>query len=142
MSRIESKVAIADLRVCSWPVDSGKVSGSNIRSVGGMLYSSTTMRYMRSATSNFHCAVSAWPTSSMVSATRAAPYFLARIVFGSRVLRPSSRLIELMTVLPEQSFSAASMTLTSVESIMIGFCSTALYRRMTCFMSATPSRPT
>ena len=43
MSRIASNVAIALLRVCSWPVDTGNTSGSNSRSDGGMPYSLTTM---------------------------------------------------------------------------------------------------
>ena len=47
-----------------------------------------------------------------------------------------------MIALPLHSFSAASMTGTSVLSSMIGLVSTALYRLMTSFMSRTPSRPT
>ena len=97
---------------------------------------------MRVAMSNFHSAVSAWPFSSMVRATSAAPYFLARIVFGSSVLRPSSRLMLLMIVLPLHSYSAASMTGTSVLSSMSGLVSTSLYRLIVSFMSRTPSRPT
>ncbi len=38
-----SNVAMALLRVCSCPVDSGNTSVSNIRSLGGMPYSFTTM---------------------------------------------------------------------------------------------------
>jgi hypothetical protein len=60
------------------------------------------------------------PSSSMVSATNAAPNRRAKRQIASSFSSPSSRLIELMMHLPPQSLRAASMTGTSVLSIIRG----------------------
>ena len=75
---------------------------------------------MRWAMASLRSAVSAMPSSSMVSAMTAAP---KRLAMGStRLVRfsPSSRLMELMIALPGIRFSASSITSASVESTRIG----------------------
>ena len=99
----------------------------------------------RVATRTFHSAVRAWPSSSMVSATTAAPCSLtSRITLVNRESgpSPSSKFTELTTARPPSISSPASSTAGSVESSTIGRVEAVANRKASSFMSATPSRPT
>src|SRR5215218_7772200 len=72
------------------------------------------------ATSSFRSRVLAMPIGSIVSATSAAPCFLANGTTRSIRSRPFSMLMELMTARPGIASRARSMTGASVESIMMG----------------------
>ena len=87
-------------------------------------------------------AVLAMPTSSMVSAMTAAPNFFASFIRSSAAFSPSSKLIELMIGLPPCSFSAASITGVSVESITNGAFTLLVKRVITSLISNISSRPT
>ncbi len=75
---------------------------------------------MRLATATFFSTVLAMPSSSMVSATTAAPCSRASGSTRSAFPRPISRLIELMTARPGYVSSAACITFGSVVSITSG----------------------
>ena len=99
----------------------------------------------RSATATLCSGVRAWPVSSIVSATTAAP--CSRTIGMMRAKRlagpsPSSKLTELMTDRPPRHSSPASMTCGSVESSMIGKVDAVANRPAISRMSTTPSRPT
>ncbi len=66
-------VSMPSRRVSSWPVAIGKVRQSTRMSSTRMPQLSTRSLTRRSATRTFHSAVRAWPSSSMVRATTAAP---------------------------------------------------------------------
>ena len=72
-SRMASMVSMASRRVSSCPVAIGKVKVSMTMSPGSMPQLSTRSVMSRSAIRTFHSAVRACPSSSMVSATTAAP---------------------------------------------------------------------
>ena len=80
------------------------------------------------------------PTSSIVSATSAAPCFFASGTTASMRLRPFSMLMELMIARPGTCSSAASMTDASVESIMSGV-STLIESSFTTFAICSASSP-
>jgi hypothetical protein len=99
----------------------------------------------RLATRSFQSAERAWPSSSMVRATTAAP--CSRMMGITRAYRdvgpsPSSKLTELTTHRPPSASRPASMTTGSVESSMIGNVDPAANRAASSRMSITPSRPT
>ena len=71
--RIASMVSMASRRVSSWPVPMGKVRQSTMMSEVASPQFCVRSVISRSATRTFHSAVRAWPSSSMVSATTAAP---------------------------------------------------------------------
>ena len=78
---------------------------------------------MRDAISSLRAQVLAMPacwSSSMVSATHAAPYFFSSGQILFRRSSPSSRLIELTIALPPWRLRPSSITTGSVESNMIG----------------------
>ena len=75
---------------------------------------------MRRAISSFRAAVFAIPTSSIVSATTAAPFAFTTGTTLSMRVRPFSMLIEFTIARPGMCSSAALTTSSSVESIMIG----------------------
>ena len=98
--RMASSVSFASPRRSSCPPPRGKVSMSKSRSPGSMPWRPTAMSWMRWATRSFQSAVRACPSSSMTSATAAAP---KRLISGSRrAMRrsPSSRLMEFTMALP------------------------------------------
>ena len=66
-------VSSASRRVSSWPVPIGNVRQSTMMSEAARPQFSVRSAMRRSATRTFHSAVRAWPSSSMVSATTAAP---------------------------------------------------------------------
>ena len=78
------------------------------------------MSWIRCATSSLRSRVFAMPTSSIVSATTAAPCSTASGTTASALSRPFSMLIELTIARPGICSSAASMTSASVESIRSG----------------------
>ena len=94
------------------------------------------------ATASLAAASFAIPTSSIVSATSAAPNSRASAAILSNLPSPSSRLIELMIGRPPITFSAASSTSSWVVSIMIGIDTAGTIRRSASVMSRTSSRPT
>ena len=100
----------------------------------------------RAATRTFHSAVRAWPSSSMVSATTAAPCSrtigMIRGVAATSGPSPSSKLTELTTQRPPSISRPASMTFGSVESSMIGSVDAVANRPASSRMSSAPSRPT
>ena len=83
MPRIASMVSMPSRRVSSWPVAMGKVSASTTMSPIFMPQLSTRSVMSRSATRIFHSAVRAWPSSSMVRATTAAPCSLTTFIIRS-----------------------------------------------------------
>ncbi len=99
----------------------------------------------RDATRTFHSAVRAWPSSSIVSATTAAP--CSRTIGITRPYRddgpsPSSKFTEFTTQRPPSISRPASTTFGSVESSMIGNVEAVANRLAISRMSAAPSRPT
>ena len=140
--RIASSVAIASPRRSSCPPPSGNVSMSNSRSPGSIPYRSTAISWMRCATRSFQSTSRACPSSSMTSATAAAPNRLisgsSRVIFRS----PSSKLMEFTIPLPPYSFSAVSITGTSVESNTRGSVACVRSSRAKRSTSGAPSRPT
>ncbi len=102
------------------PVASVNVRSSKMRSADSMPYSPTTMSWIFRAISSFRSRVLAMPIGSIVNATSAAPCFFARGTILSIRSRPFSMLMELMIARPGMASSAFSITLASVESIMIG----------------------
>ena len=74
--RMASIVSMPSRRVSSWPVAIGNVRQSTRTSRGGIPWLSRRSVMSRSATRTFQSAVRAWPSSSMVRATTAAPYSL------------------------------------------------------------------
>ena len=98
----------------------------------------------RSATRIFHSAVRAWPSSSMVRATTAAPCSRTiGITLAKRLSRPTpfSKFTELITARPPRHSSPASITGGSVESNMIGSVLAVASREAASRMSTAPSRP-
>ena len=99
----------------------------------------------RWATRSFHSGVRAWPSSSMVSATTAAPCSLTIGMTRAKRLSgpsPSSKFTLLMTARPPRHSRPASMTGGSVESSMIGRVLAVASRDAASRMSIAPSRPT
>ena len=86
-SAIASIVSIPSRLVSSWPVAIGNVRQSRMMSCSRIPQFTVRSRISRSATSIFHGAVRAWPRSSMVSATTAAP--CSRITGISLAIRES-----------------------------------------------------
>ncbi len=140
--RIASSVSIASFRRSSCPPESGKVSMSNSRSDGSSPYRPTAISWILWATRSFHSAVRACPSSSITSAIAAAPWRringISRVIFRS----PSSRLIELTIAFPPYSFSAVSITGSSVESKTSGRVDCVRRTRASDSMSGAPFRPT
>ena len=142
--RIASMVSIASRRVSSWPVAIGKVRQSTMMS-STRSPQPVSAAISRSATRSFHSVLRAWPSSSMVSATTAAPCSATSgITFANRESgpSPSSKLTELITHRPPRRSSPARSTSGSVESSTIGSETDVPSREASSLMSATPSRPT
>jgi hypothetical protein len=145
MSRIALIVSSASRRVSSCPVEIGKVRQSTRMSERARPQLPVRSSISRAATRAFHSAVRACPSSSMVSATTAAP--CSRTMGITRRYRdpspsPSSKLTELTTQRPPSWASPASMTAGSVESSMIGSVEAVAKRPASSRMSSVPSRPT
>ena len=100
MRLMPSIVATADGRHSSSPVVSVKVSASKISASRSSPCSSHASSTMRLATSSLRSGVLAMPTSSIVSAIRAAPWAFASGTTTSSLSRPASRLIELTIARP------------------------------------------
>ena len=100
MARIASKVWIAASFKLASPEPTVKVKQSKSRSCGRRPYSPTAIAWMALAMRNLSAFCMAMPSSSIVRATRAAPYFFAARQTRCRLLPPSSRLIELMMARP------------------------------------------
>ena len=144
-SRIASMVAKPSRRVSSAPVAIGNVRVSTKMSPSSIPHCLVNVSISRSATRTFHSAVRAWPCSSIVNATTAAPCSATSGI--TRWKRepgpsPSSKLTELMMARPGRWFRPASMTSGSVESSITGRVTALPNREASCVMSATPSRPT
>ena len=118
--RIPSIVSTAEGLHSSSPVVRVKVSASKISASGSSPCSSQAISRIRLAISTLRSAVFAIPTSSIVSAIRAAPWAFARGITTSALSRPASRLIELTIARPGICSSAALITSGSVESTWIG----------------------
>jgi len=73
MRRIASIVSRASRRVSSWPVPIGNVRQSTMMSASRRPQRPVRSAMSRSATRTFQSAVRAWPSSSIVRATTAAP---------------------------------------------------------------------
>ena len=145
ISRIASMVSMPSRRVSSWPVAIGNVRQSTRMSGSPSPHRPVRSSMSRDATRTFHSALRAWPSSSMVSATTAAP--CSRTIGMTRPYRepspsPSSKFTELTTHRPPRRSRPASTTLGSVESNMIGNVDAVANRPATSLMSAAPSRPT
>ena len=83
-------VSSASRRVSSWPVAIGKVRQSTMMSSTRIPQVPVRSAISRSATRIFHSAVRAWPSSSIVSATTAAPCSLTSgITLANRDSGPS-----------------------------------------------------
>ena len=88
--RIASMVSIPSRRVSSWPVAIGKVRQSMRMSPVFICQFEFRSFIRRRATRIFHSAVRACPSSSIVSATTAAPCSLTRgIILAKRDVGPS-----------------------------------------------------
>ncbi len=99
----------------------------------------------RVAISTLPDAVRAWPSSSIVSATTAAPCSTTcGMIRANRDVgpSPSSKFTEFTTARPPTSSRPAAMTSGSVESMTSGSVDALARRETTCCTSATPSRPT
>ena len=145
MRRMASIVSMPSRRRSSWPVPSGNVRASKIRSPGSRPYRSMARSWIRLATRNFQSAVRAWPSSSMVRQMTAAPYSRARAKTRSQRdpgSSPSSRLAELRRARPPMCCRPASRTGGSVESSTSGRAAWVANRPAISCMSAVPSRPT
>ncbi|MNY03229.1 hypothetical protein D3C86_1358390 [compost metagenome] len=118
MRRMPSMVAAAESLNSSSPVARVKVRSSKMRASFGRPYSPQTMAWMRWATSSLRAAVLAMPTSSMVSATTAAPCSRTWGSKASMRVRPFSRWTELTMARPGLVLRASTMTAGSVESII------------------------
>ena len=143
--RIASIVSMPSVRDSSCPVPRVKVRKSTRMSLGRMPHSPVRVSMRRSATRSFQSAVRAWPSSSIVSATTAAPCSLTIGMTRANRLSgpsPSSKLTELMTARPPRHSRPASMTGGSVESSMIGSVDAVARRAAASRMSTAPSRPT
>ena len=75
-SRMALMVSMPSRRVSSCPVEMGKVRVSTIMSDSSRPQFSVMSVMSRSAMASFFSAVRAWPSSSMVRATTAAPWVL------------------------------------------------------------------
>ena len=143
--RIASMVSMASRRVSSWPVAIGKVSASSKMSLTATFQSLTRVSTSRLAIRTFPSVVRAWPSSSIVRATTAAPCsFTSGMIRANREVgpSPSSKFTELITGRPPMSSSPACSTAGSVESITSGSVEALAKRETTSRISATPSRPT
>ncbi len=99
--RMPSMVALPDSRYSSSPVARVKVRASKMRAPGSSPYSPTTMSWIFVATPSLASGVLAMPiSSSMVSATTAAPCFLTMGTTWSIFTRPFSMLMELTMARP------------------------------------------
>ncbi|RIH75839.1 hypothetical protein Mhypo_02753 [Meiothermus hypogaeus] len=142
--RIPSTVHMASLRVSSSPWVMGKVSKSKRMDSPGMPCTLVRRSYMRRAISTLRSTVLAMPaslSSSMVRATSAAPWRLARAATRSNFSRPSSRFTEFRMARPPRCSRASSITSGWVESIMMGMGTLVAKRFSTSRMSRTSSRP-
>ena len=144
-SRMASIVAMPSRRLSSCPVPRVNVRQSTRMSLSCMPHCRVRVSISRSATATLVSGVRAWPVSSIVSATTAAP--CSRTIGMMRANRlagpsPSSKLTELMTQRPPRHSSPASITCGSVESSMIGNVDAVANRARPRACRATPSRPT
>ncbi len=133
-------VSTAESRQISSPVASVKVSGSKTRSSALNANSSSAIRAMRRAISSLRWAVFAMPCSSMVRHITAALYCFANRKTFPAFSSPDSRFVELIRQRPGAVCKAASITATSVVSIISGT-GTSRLRRLTTFFISSASSP-
>ena len=89
-SEIALRVSIPSRLVSSWPVAIGKVRQSIKMSLVSMPQFLVKSSINREATETFHSWVRAWPVSSIVNATTAAPCSLTKgIIFANLEVGPS-----------------------------------------------------
>ena len=140
-----SMVSMPSRRVSSCPVAIGKVRQSTTMSDSDIPQRPVRSAISRSAIATLCSRVRAWPCSSMVSATTAAPCSSTSAMI--RMYResgpsPSSKFTELTMDRPPSCSRPAWITGGSVESIMIGSVDAVASRDAIAAMSAAPSRPT
>ncbi len=138
--RMASMVSLAASRSVPSPLHTVNVSVSISRSPRRMPRD-TQKSIRRPAISTLRSAVIAMPTSSMVSATSPAPKRRASSTSFSAFSSPDSKLMELTSMRPPWSFSAASTTSSCVLSTMIGRRHSRPARATSVDMSTRSSRP-